>query len=91
MLFTPYGACAARDIIAAAVTGKDRVTVYLDGSSLLLKGIIFILRQTTSLTMSLFKVDVLSHHAMQSVVSTINNIIHSHDITNILINFAVPE
>jgi len=57
MLFTPYGACAARDIIAATVTGKDRVTVYLDGSSLLLKGIIFILRET-SLIMSLFKVDV---------------------------------
>jgi len=29
------------------------------------------------------------NHAMQSMVSTINNIIHCHDITNILINFAV--
>jgi len=31
------------------------------------------------------------NHAMQSVVSTINNIIHCHDITNILINFAVLQ
>jgi len=91
LLFTSYGACVARDTIAAAITGKDRVTVYLDGSSLLLKGIIFILRETTSLIMSLFKVNVLSHDAMQSVVSTINNIIHCHDITNILIDFAVSQ
>jgi len=39
--------------------------------------------------MSLFKVNVLSDYAMQSVASTINDIIHCYDITDILINFAV--
>jgi len=39
--------------------------------------------------MSLFKVNVLSDYAMQSVASTINDIIHCYDITDILIDFAV--
>jgi len=39
--------------------------------------------------MSLFNVNVLSDHAMQSLTSTINNIIHCYDITDILIDFAV--
>ena len=47
------------------------------------------IRVTTSLIMSLFKVNVLSQHGMQSLVNTIKDIIHSYNITNILIDFAV--
>ena len=45
--------------------------------------------RVTSLIMSLFKLNVLSDYAMQSVASTIHDIIHCYDITNILIDFAV--
>jgi len=39
--------------------------------------------------MSLFKVNVLSHHPVQSLVNTIKDIIYCYNITNILIDFAV--
>jgi len=41
--------------------------------------------------MSLFKVNVLSDHAMQSLTSTVNDIIHCYDITDILIHFTVSQ
>jgi len=46
-------------------------------------------RVTTSLIMSLFKVNVLSDYAIQSVASTVSDVIHCYDITDIFIDFAV--